>query len=151
MSSPDPFNLARFVDAQDPMFERVVAELQSGLKRSHWMWFIFPQIDGLGFSPTSQYFSIKSQSEARAYLAHPVLGARIMQCVEIVLALEGPTAADIFGPVDEMKLRSSMTLFAQVAGQGSPYAAVLTKYFCGEPDRRTLQLLRGATEDGQPT
>ncbi len=148
MSSPDPFDLARFIDAQDPVFDTVLAELRSGLKRSHWMWFIFPQIDGLGFSPTTRHFSIKSLSEARAYLGHPVLEARLMQCVEIVLALEGRTAAEVFGPVDGMKLRSSMTLFAQVDGPDSPFAAVLTKYFAGEPDPRSLKLLRGASKDG---
>ena len=144
MPDSDPFDLTRFLNAQGPVFEGVLTELRDGRKQSHWMWFIFPQMDGLGFSAITRLYSIKSQSEARAYLAHAVLGPRLTQCVEIILGLEGLSAAHIFGPIDEMKLRSSMTLFAQVAGPNSAFARLLEKYFAGKPDERTLQLLNSS-------
>lgn len=137
----DTFGLRRFLSAQDDVYDRVLAELKSGEKRSHWMWFIFPQIEGLGHSPTSVYYAIKSPEEARAYLAHPVLGSRLRECTEAVLAVKGHSASDIFGYPDNLKLNSSMTLFAHIAGPGSPFARVLDRYFRGEQDARTLQLL----------
>jgi uncharacterized protein (DUF1810 family) len=112
----DPYNLARFVDAQEPVYADVVAELRAGRKRTHWMWFVFPQIQGLGPSETAQWFAIRSLDEARAYLAHPVLGARLRECTRIVLDIEGRTASEIFGYPDDLKFRSSLTLFARAAG-----------------------------------
>ena len=141
MPEPDPYDLKRFVKAQNPMFEGVLAELRAGSKRTHWMWFIFPQINGLGLSATTLHYSIKSPAEARAYLAHPILGPRLQECAEILLGLEARSAADIFGAIDAMKLRSSMTLFAHVAGPNEIFARVLGKYFAGKPDQNTLQLL----------
>jgi uncharacterized protein (DUF1810 family) len=137
----DPFNLSRFIDAQEGIYNRVLAELKNGEKRTHWMWFIFPQIDGLGFSSTSKYYAIKSMEEARQYLNHPVLGRRLMQCAETVLAVEGRSASEIFGYPDDMKLKSCMTLFASVSDTTSVFDGALDKYFHGERDVRTLQLL----------
>jgi len=138
----DPFNLHRFVEAQDADYEAALAEIRSGRKRSHWMWYVFPQIAGLGFSPTSQHFAITSLAEAKAYLAHPVLGARLVECAEALLALDGISAHDVFGSPDDMKLRSSATLFAQVTPAGSVFERVLEKYFDGRPDGRTLELMQ---------
>jgi uncharacterized protein (DUF1810 family) len=137
----DPFDLNRFISAQAEIYERVLSELRSGRKRSHWMWYIFPQIEGLGQSSTTRYYSIKSIEEARAYLDHPVLGPRLVQCAEAVLAIEGRMVSDIFGYPDDMKLKSSMTLFSSVAGPDSVFLSVLDKYFQGERDIRTIQLL----------
>jgi uncharacterized protein (DUF1810 family) len=138
----DPFDLHRFIAAQDRVYDSVLAELQNGQKRTHWMWFIFPQIDGLGHSPTAQHYAIKSIEEARQYLHHPVLGARLVECAEAVVAVEGRSVSAIFGYPDDLKLKSSMTLFASVAeNPQSVFNPVLEKYFDGEPDERTLQLL----------
>jgi uncharacterized protein (DUF1810 family) len=137
----DPFNLRRFASAQHGVYGRALAELKKGEKRSHWMWFIFPQIDGLGCSTTTKHYAIKSMEEARQYLSHPVLGARLVECTEAVLAVEGRTASEIFAPPDDMKLRSSMTLFASAADGPSAFGRVLEKYFDGGPDTRTLQIL----------
>jgi uncharacterized protein (DUF1810 family)/uncharacterized damage-inducible protein DinB len=144
----DPYRLERFVAAQERggTYERAVAELRAGAKVSHWMWFVFPQVAGLGMSATSREFAISSVAEARSYLAHPVLGPRLRECARVVAETEGRTAERIFGPVDAMKLRSSMTLFAAAdtaeAGQ-NVFAAVLAKYFGGVPDEATLaRLLR---------
>ncbi len=137
----DPYDQHRFITAQEGVYERALAELRGGLKRSHWMWFIFPQIDGLGFSPTTRFYAIKSLKEARQYLAHPVLGARLMECAEAVLVLQGRTASDIFGYPDDMKLQSSMTLFALAAGPGSVFERVLEKYYQGKRDPRTIQIV----------
>src|SRR5271165_7208327 len=109
----DPFNLQRFVEAQAPVYHEVCRELRAGRKESHWMWYVFPQIAGLGQSPTSVRFAISSLGEARAYLAHPVLGPRLRECAEFVLEVEGGTAREIFGSIDEVKFRSSMTLFVK--------------------------------------
>ena len=136
----DPHDLVRFVEAQDGVYERALAEIRSGRKRSHWMWFVFPQVDGLGFSATSKRYAIKSLDEAQAYLAHPILGTRLIECAEAVLGVKGRTAADIFGSPDDMKLRSSATLFAQVSADGSVFHRVLDEYFGGQPDRETLRL-----------
>ncbi len=140
-SADDPFDLSRFLSAQEGIYPTVLAELSAGQKRSHWMWFVFPQIEGLGHSSTSQYYAIKSMAEARAYLKHPVLGARLRECAAAVLAVEGRSAAQIFGYPDDLKLRSSMTLFAAAADPGSVFARVVDKYFNGEQDPKTLRLI----------
>jgi uncharacterized protein (DUF1810 family) len=136
-----PFNLERFVEAQAPVYEQARRELKAGRKQSHWMWFIFPQIAGLGQSSTSIRFAIASLEEARAYLAHPVLGARLKECAKLALDVEGRTARQIFGPIDEMKFRSSMTLVAKAAPEESVFAQCLEKYFAGAPDLATLARL----------
>ncbi|GEO83177.1 MULTISPECIES: DUF1810 domain-containing protein [Alphaproteobacteria] len=134
----DPFGLHRFVDAQAPVYMDVVAELRRGQKASHWMWFVFPQIEGLGGSPTAQRYAITSQAEARAYLAHPVLGPRLKECCAILLGLEGLSAERIFGYPDVLKLRSSLTLFDRAAGGENIFTQVLAKYYNSEPDPATL-------------
>ena len=134
-------DLTRFVDAQRDTYDQALAELRGGRKRTHWMWWVFPQLDGLGVSATSRRYAIKSEAEARDYLEHPVLGPRLIESVESVLAIEGRTAHDIFGSPDDMKLRSCVTLFAQVAGPGSVFHRLLDDYFDGKPDDRTLRLL----------
>ena len=142
----DPFDLKRFTSAQERDYDRVLAELRSGQKRTHWMWYIFPQIDGLGYSATSKYYAIKSIGEARQYLNHPVLGARLLECAETVLAIEGQSISNIFGYPDDLKLKSSMTLFECVAGPDSVFVRVLDKYFYGERDARTLDILERLRE-----
>ena len=137
----DPYDLARFTRAQDQVYADVLAELRGGQKLTHWMWFIFPQIAGLGNSLTTKYYAIKSIDEARHYLSHPVLGPRLLACAETVLAIRGRSASEIFGYPDDLKLRSSMTLFACVAGSDSVFDHVLDRYFHSERDARTLQLL----------
>jgi uncharacterized protein (DUF1810 family) len=138
----DPYHLRRFVLAQDAVFARVCAELAAGRKESHWMWFIFPQLRGLGSSPMAERYAIGSLAEARAYLAHPLLGERLRQCTQLVNGVEGRTAQTIFGYPDYLKFRSSMTLFAQAAAGGSePFGEALTKYFAGEEDPLTRELL----------
>jgi uncharacterized protein (DUF1810 family) len=139
----DPFELERFVAAQDQggTYLAAVAELRAGRKRSHWMWFVFPQIAGLGQSPISRRYAISSLAEARAYLAHPVLGTRLVECAMIVAGLSGTSAQDIFGGIDAIKLRSSMTLFAR-ADPGNPvFGEVLDAFFGGDPDEATERLL----------
>lgn len=138
---PDPFNLERFVDAQTPVYERVRRELRTGRKESHWMWFIFPQIAGLGQSAMSIRFAIASLNEAKAYLAHPVLGPRLRECARLALDVEGRTAREIFGPIDEMKFRSSMTLFARAAPEDDLFQRCLDKYFAGRADPATVARL----------
>jgi uncharacterized protein (DUF1810 family) len=137
----DPFNLERFVQAQAPVYQRVFSELQAGTKTSHWMWFIFPQIKGLGRSPTSIEYAISGLDEARAYLAHPILGPRVKECTRLVLMVKGRSATEIFGSPDDMKFRSSMTLFAAASPGGDIFSRVLQKYFNGEPNRLTLDRL----------
>ena len=138
------YNLERFVVAQDPLLEQVCAELADGCKRSHWMWFIFPQLRGLGSSPTAQRYALASLGEASAYLAHPLLGARLRRCTGLVNRVEGRSAREIFGSPDDLKFRSSMTLFARAApGPREPFAAALAKYFAGEEDSLTLERLAG--------
>lgn len=136
----DPFDLDRFVAAQHPVFGRVREELSRGRKTSHWMWFVFPQVAGLGQSAMSQRYAIGSREEARAYLDHPVLGARLVECVELVLAVQARSAHDVFGSPDDMKFRSCLTMFAEVAGDDL-FRRALEKYFGGEPDAATLDLL----------
>ena len=139
MSTEDPYDLQRFVAAQDAggTYDHATAELRGGRKTSHWMWFIFPQIAGLGYSPTSQLYAITSLDEARAYLAHPVLGARLTECATILVGLTGRTAEQIFGEVDALKLRSSITLFMHAATREPVFRQVLDQYFDGEPDSAT--------------
>jgi uncharacterized protein (DUF1810 family) len=145
-SADDPHDLHRFVHAQASDYARALAEIRSGRKQSHWMWYVFPQLDGLAFSSTSKLYSIKSLAEAEAYLRHPVLGPRLVECAEAVLRVDGRSALEIFGATDEMKLRSCATLFARVSPAGSVFDRLLTKYFRGERDRRTLDLLGIAPE-----
>jgi uncharacterized protein (DUF1810 family) len=133
-------DLDRFVDAQEAVYPAVLAELTAGRKRTHWMWFVFPQIAGLGSSPTAQRYAIGSLDEARAYLAHPVLGPRLVECARAVLSTDGKSAEDIFGYPDDLKLRSSMTLFARAADDPAVFQAVLDRFYDG-PDPRTLDLL----------
>jgi uncharacterized protein (DUF1810 family) len=142
----DPHDLRRFVEAQENDYQRALAEIRSGRKRSHWMWYVFPQLEGLGSSPNSRRYSIKSLAEAEAYLRHPVLGPRLVECVETVLRVEGRSALEIFGATDEAKLRSCATLFAHVAPAGSVFDRLLGKYFQGERDGKTLRLLGIAPE-----
>jgi uncharacterized protein (DUF1810 family) len=136
--SNDPYDLDRFVRAQAPDYERALYELRDGKKRSHWMWYIFPQIGGLGLSPMSVRYSIKSAAEARAYLEHPVLGPRLRECAAVVRDIVGRSALEIFGSPDDMKLRSCATLFAAVSKDGV-FEQVLQKYFDGERDKETLR------------
>jgi uncharacterized protein (DUF1810 family) len=139
----DPYRLERFAQAQDAdgTYQRAMAELRAGRKVSHWMWFVFPQVAGLGFSAMSQRYAISGLAEARAYLNHPVLGPRLTECARIVAGTAGRTADDIFGPVDAMKLRSSMTLFAAAAPEETVFADVLATHFGGVPDDATLARL----------
>jgi uncharacterized protein (DUF1810 family) len=137
----DPYNLQRFVDAQDPIYEQACAELGAGRKHGHWMWFIFPQIQGLGHSSTARKFGIASGAEAEAYLKHPVLGPRLRECTRQVNQIEGRSIAEILGYPDDMKFRSSMTLFAQVASDNQVFLDAVQKYFGGEFDRLTLDRL----------
>jgi uncharacterized protein (DUF1810 family) len=141
MNQPDPFDLRRFVDAQASVYDTVVGELRSGRKRSHWMWFVFPQLRGLGSSPTAVRFSISSIDEARAYVAHDLLGPRLRECAGLLAAIDGCSAVDIFGRPDDLKLRSSMTLFARAADDDADFVAVLEKYFGGEEDPATVARL----------
>jgi uncharacterized protein (DUF1810 family) len=137
----DPFDLQRYLDAQAQVYERVCAELRSGRKTSHWMWFVFPQIHGLGSSPMSRRFAISSAREANAYLDHAILGARLQECCRILMQTEDRSAHDIFGSPDDLKLHSSMTLFANVAVQNRSFTDMLGKYFHGGLDRATLERL----------
>jgi uncharacterized protein (DUF1810 family) len=139
----DPHWLIRFVEAQHSTYAQALAEIRSGRKESHWMWFVFPQFAGLGSSPASVYYAIVSMEEADAYLRHPVLGPRLVECAEAVLAVEGRSAAEIFGSPDDLKLRSCATLFAHVSPPGSVFERILTRYYDGEPDAMTLRLLAG--------
>jgi uncharacterized protein (DUF1810 family) len=141
----DHFNLRRFIDAQDPVIQQVLDELRAGHKASHWMWFVFPQIHGLGSSSMAQRYALASREEARAYHQHPVLGARLKQCTGLVLRIEGRRVEQIFGYPDELKFRSCMTLFAQVVPEQPIYRAALQKYFAGEPDALTLQSGQAST------
>jgi len=138
----DPYNLTRFVSAQEDNYAQALAELQSGRKRSHWMWYIFPQIDGLGWSATSRFYAIKNLDEAQAYLNHPVLGQRLLECAQAILDVNGQSATEILGSPDDLKLRSCATLFAQVSPTGSVFAQLIEKYFDGNRDEKTLQLLQ---------
>src|SRR5579871_880297 len=163
----DPHNLARFIAAQHGVYVRVLAELAAGRKESHWMWFVFPQLAGLGSSPTARHYAIASLAEARAYLAHPLLGARLRECTALVIGLEGTTAQAVFGYPDDIKFRSCMTLFAHAAAASDgpragekpaspglpgpaqqPFVTALRKYFAGEEDPLTRKLLRAWRTSG---
>ena len=136
-----PYHLERFVEAQNPVYDQVCRELQQGLKMIHWMWFIFPQIEGLSSSAMSNRFAIYSLEEAAAYLNHPVLGARLKQCTELVINTSGRALEQILGPTDNLKCRSSMTLFAHAATENQVFETALTKYFPGGYDQLTLDRL----------
>ena len=164
----DPYNLTRFVTAQQGAYARVLAELAAGRKESHWMWFVFPQLEGLGSSPTARHYAIASLAEARAYLVHPLLGTRLRECTALVTGLEGANAQAIFGYPDDLKFRSSMTLFAHAAEASTdrpcageqpgspgvpgsaqqPFVTALRKYFAGEEDPLTRKLLRASRTSG---
>jgi uncharacterized protein (DUF1810 family) len=137
----DVYDLNRFVRAQEDDYERALSEITSGQKRTHWMWYIFPQLDGLAVSPTAKRYSIKSVEEARAYLEHPILGPRLLNCAEAVIRVEGRSATEIFGSPDDLKLKSCATLFSIVAPPGSVFDRLLEKYYRGARDGKTLELL----------
>jgi uncharacterized protein (DUF1810 family) len=137
----DPYNLQRFIDAQEKVLDAVRSELRAGRKTSHWMWFVFPQIEGLGHSAVAKHFALSSRQEAQAYLNHPLLRARLIECVRLLLSVEGRTIGDILGHPDDLKFRSSMTLFARVARDTTIFQDALDKYFAGEPDPRTIERL----------
>jgi uncharacterized protein (DUF1810 family) len=140
-SAGDPFDLHRFVDAQARVYPDVLDELRAGRKRSHWIWFIFPQIDGLGSSPTAARYAISSLDEARAYLRHDVLGPRLHDCTRLVNAAQGRSIGEIFGSPDDMKVRSSMTLFARATPDNGDFVELLARYYDGAEDPLTLELL----------
>jgi uncharacterized protein (DUF1810 family) len=135
------YNLQRFVDAQDRVYDQILAELRSGRKVSHWMWFVFPQLKGLGHSATANHYGIASRDEAEAYLKHPILGLRLRECTQLVNLIEDHSIEEIFGYPDDLKFRSSMTLFANIAPEERIFQIALDKYWAGQPDPRTLQLL----------
>jgi len=137
----DAFDLNRFVQAQEGVYERALAEIISGRKRSHWMWFIFPQLDGLAFSTTAKLYAIKSVAEAKAYLEHPILGPRLLECAAAAGALDRSNATEVFGSPDDMKLRSCATLFAAVSPPDSVFERLLVKFFGGQPDEKSMRLL----------
>lgn len=138
------YDLHRFIEAQNGIYEQALAELKAGRKRSHWMWFVFPQIAGLGSSAMAEKYAIRSAEEAAAYLADPILGSRLIRCVEAVLSIHGRTAHDIFGSPDDLKLRSSMTLFAAVSDHGSPFHKAIERFYQGRFDERTIEILSAA-------
>ena len=142
--SKDPHDLARFISAQEDVYDHALAELHDGKKRNHWMWFVFPQFAGLGLSPTSQFYAIRSLEEARAYLDHHVLGPRLRDCTEAVLAIEESSVTEIFGFPDDLKFRSCLTLFKRASADESPFERALDRFFDGEPDPMTASLLDGA-------
>ena len=144
LNAADPHDLARLIAAQESDYACALAEVRNGRKLSHWMWYIFPQYDGLGFSSTSKRYAIKSIAEARAYLEHPVLGPRLIQCMEAVLGVTGRSAYEIFGSPDDLKLKSCATLFAAISPADSVFERVLSQYFAGQRDEKTLQLMAAA-------
>ncbi len=137
----DPYNLSRFVQAQERDYDQALSELTLGRKRTHWMWYVFPQLDGLGSSPITKLYSVKSEDEARAYLKHPTLGPRLLECAEAILSVDGKSAREILGSPDDLKLRSCATLFAHVSPPGSVFEHILEKFYAGERDAATLRLL----------
>jgi uncharacterized protein (DUF1810 family) len=141
MNRNDPYDLQRFVEAQSGVYEQVCRELEKGCKRSHWMWFIFPQLKGLGRSAMADRYGISSRGEAEAYLAHPLLGGRLRHCTGLVMGVEGRSVELIFGSPDDLKFRSSMTLFASVGCGGAIFSDALKKYFGGKPDLLTIDRL----------
>ena len=141
MMMNDPHGLSRFIEAQDVDYEHALDEIRAGKKRSHWMWYVFPQFTGLGSSPTSMRYAIKSCDEAEAYLAHPILGRRLAECAEAVLQIRDRSAFEVFGSPDDMKLRSSATLFASLSPEESVFHRIIDKYFDGKRDDRTIELM----------
>ena len=141
MTANDPYDLQRFVDAQSRCFDRVCRELSEGHKQSHWMWFIFPQLKGLGHSAIAIRYAISSSQEAEAYLRNPILGSRLRHCTQLVMVVEGRSIEEIFEAPDDLKFRSSMTLFANTAGEDKIFQEALRKYFAGKPDPLTIDLL----------
>jgi uncharacterized protein (DUF1810 family) len=141
-----PPDLTRFITAQDPVYNDVLTELKSGQKQTHWMWFIFPQIDGLGHSSIAKRYAIKNADEAREYLRHPVLGKRLIECTETVKAIQNRSASQIFGYPDDLKFRSSMTLFASVSGEESIFHDLISKYYEGQADDRTIEILKAQAQ-----
>lgn len=141
-------DISRFIKAQENIYAEVVKELLHGKKTSHWMWFIFPQIIGLGFSSTSKYYSIKTIDEAKEYLKHPILGNRLLECANILMKTEGKSAEGIFGYPDNMKLQSSMTLFSFISPEPTVFLQVLNKYFKGEKDQKTMEILKSMMQKG---
>jgi uncharacterized protein (DUF1810 family) len=141
MSTSDDHDLNRFIEGQRSTYEHALAELRSGRKRSHWMWYVFPQLAGLGRSATSRYYAIGSADEATAYLEHPLLGPRLIECATAILEIDGRSASEILGSPDDLKLRSCATLFARVSPPGSAFSKVLAKYFGGREDEQTVRLL----------
>ena len=145
----DPYDLDRFVHAQERDHARALEEIRSARKRSHWMWYVFPQLAGLGSSPMAERYAIRSLAEADAYLRHPVLGPRLVACAEAALGVEGRSATEIFGTPDDLKLRSCATLFATVSPPGSAFHRLLDRFFGGQPDPRTFDLLRREPEQAR--
>jgi len=141
MTANDPYDLQRFVDAQSRCFDRVCRELSEGHKQTHWMWFIFPQLKGLGHSAMALRYAISSRQEAEAYLSNPILGSRLRHCTQLVMVVEGRSIEEIFEVPDDLKFRSSMTLFANTAGEDQIFQEALRKYFAGKPDPLTIDLL----------
>ena len=141
MTLNDPYGLSRFIEAQDTDYEQALAEIRSGRKRSHWMWYVFPQFTGLGSSPTSSHYAIKSRDEAEAYLSHPILGRRLVECAEAVVQIRDRSALEVFGSPDDMKLRSSATLFASLSPEGSVFHRLIDQHFDGRRDDRTIELM----------
>jgi uncharacterized protein (DUF1810 family) len=146
MTPDDPFDLQRFVDAQTGDYATALAELQRGRKRSHWIWYVLPQLRGLGMSAYSQRYGIASLAEARAYLAHPILGPRLNECVAAIARHKGTDIAEILGALDAMKYQSCLTLFKAAAPESAPFAQALRDFFRGREDARTLAMLKGAAE-----
>ncbi len=144
MNAADRYDLQRFVDAQEHVYDTVLEELRNGRKRSHWIWFVFPQLQGLGHSPTAVRFGISSLDEARGYLAHPTLGPRLRECARLLVLIEGRSVGDIFGWPDNLKVRSSMTLFTRATEENAEFRAVLDKFYDGEDDAATVELLSTA-------
>lgn len=145
----DPFDLARFLEAQELMYGTALSELKNGQKRSHWMWFVFPQIDGLGSSTTAKRYAIKSTAEAKAYLNHPLLGARLTECTKTLLSIKGLSASDIFGYPDDLKFCSSMTLFERVTSEDSLFSRAIDQYCGGQRDEKTLAIIGAVPEAGR--
>jgi len=141
----DPDTLTRFVRAQEQSYDQALRELELGRKEGHWMWYVFPQVDGLGSSPTSKLYSIKSEDEARAYLKHPILGPRLQECAEAILSVDGKSAREILGSPDDLKLKSCATLFAYVSPPGSVFEQILERFYAGERDEATLRFFARAS------
>ncbi|NZD49887.1 DUF1810 domain-containing protein [Rhizobium leguminosarum] len=146
MAGDIDYKLHRFIDAQNGVYEQALVELKAGRKTSHWMWFIFPQVAGLGTSAMAEKYAIRSAEEAAAYLADPILSSRLLRCVEAILSVNGRSAHEILGSPDDFKLRSSMTLFAAISDHGSPFHQVIEHFYQGKFDDRTMEILSASTE-----